>query len=162
VGHEGGDIWRSANGTAASPTWSQINGQGPHPIAANRFCSQIFVSPHDPLTVLVAFGGFTTGNVWRSDDDGANWANIAGALPAAPVRAVTIHPRRPDWFYIGTEVGMFASEDRGATWSPTNEGPANVAVDDLIWMDQTLICVTHGRGLFSIDLAVAAGGGAIA
>ena len=159
VGYERGEIWRSLNGTAVTPIWSQISGQGPNPIAANRFCNQIFVSPHDPNTVLVVFGGFTAGNVWRTDDAGGNWANIAGALPAAPVRAVTIHPRNPDWFYIGTEVGVFASEDRGMTWSPTNEGPANVSVDDLFWMNDRLICVTHGRGLFAIDLPVVVAGG---
>jgi hypothetical protein len=32
--------------------------------------------------------------------------------------------------YLGTEVGTFGSEDRGATWSPTNEGPTNCSVDD--------------------------------
>ena len=159
VGHEKGEVWRTLNGTAANPTWSLINGQGPNPIVSNRFCHQILVSPHDANTVLIVFGGFTSGNVWRTDDGGANWANIAGVLPAAPVRAVVIHPRRQDWFYIGTEVGVFASEDRGITWSPTNEGPANVSVDDLFWMDERLICVTHGRGLFAIDLSVAVAGG---
>jgi hypothetical protein len=159
VGHEKGEIWRSLNGTAAVPTWSRINGQGPSPIIANRFCHQIFVSPHDPNTVLVAFGGFTAGNIWRSDDGGATWADISGALPAAPVRAVAIHPGHADWFYIGTEVGVFASEDRGVTWSPTNEGPANVSVEDLFWIGQDLICATHGRGLFSITLGGAPAGG---
>jgi hypothetical protein len=105
--------------------------------------------------VLAVFGGFSTGNVWRTDNDGMAWSNLGGALPAAPVRAVTIHPRNPDWFYIGSEVGIFASEDRGLTWSPANEGPANVSVDDLFWMGDRLICVTHGRGLFQLDLAPA-------
>ena len=54
---------------------------------------------------------------------------------------------------------MFASEDRGVTWSPTNEGPANVSIDDLFWMNNTLICVTHGRGLFSLDIPVVVAGG---
>ena len=159
VGYEAGGIWRTSNGTAVTPTWSQVNGQGSNPIVANRFCHQIFVSPHDPDTVLVVFGGFTTGNVWRTDDGGSNWANIGGMLPAAPVRAVTIHPGNADWFYIGSEVGVFASEDRGVTWSPTNEGPANVSIDDLFWMNNTLICVTHGRGLFSLDIPVVVAGG---
>jgi photosystem II stability/assembly factor-like uncharacterized protein len=101
----------------------------------------------------VAFGGFSPGNLWRSDNGGGTWTNIAGNLPSAPVRAVTVHPGEPDWFYAGTEVGIFATEDRGATWSPTNEGPANVSVDDLFWMGNRLICVTHGRGLFEIDLS---------
>ena len=55
--------------------------------------------------------------------------------------------------YLGTEVGLFASDDGGATWSATNEGPTSCSVEDLIWSDETLICVTHGRGMFSIDLS---------
>jgi hypothetical protein len=160
VGYTSGEIWRSLNATSANPTWSRVDQQGSHPIVASRYCNKILVSPHDPNTVLVSFGGFVTGNVWRSDDGGTTWSNIATTLPPAPVRAVAIHPRRADWFYIGTEVGVFASEDRGASWSPTNEGPANVSVDDLFWMGDRLICVTHGRGLFELDLsAVAAPGG---
>lgn len=153
VGYESGEVWQSKNATVASPTWSLVSGQGAHPLVAGRFCNQILISPHDSATVLVVFGGFTTGNVWRTEDGGTTWTNIGVALPAAPVRAVAVHPRNSDWFYTGTEVGIFASEDRGVTWSPTNEGPANVSIDDLFWMNDHLVCVTHGRGLFRIDLS---------
>jgi photosystem II stability/assembly factor-like uncharacterized protein len=153
VGYDNGEISRSQNATAANPTWTRVDGPGPNQLRANRFCHQILVSPHDPTTVLIAFGGFTAGNLWRTDDGGATWAEIAGNLPRAPVRAVAVHPTQADWFYIGTEVGVFASEDRGATWSPTNEGPANVSVDDLFWLGERLVCVTHGRGLFEVDLS---------
>ncbi len=50
-------------------------------------------------------------------------------------------------------MGVFASEDGGATWSATNEGPTSCSVEDLFWHGETLICVTHGRGMFSIDLS---------
>ena len=70
-----------------------------------------------------------------------------------PVRLLLpMHPRRSDFLYLGTEVGVFTSEDAGVTWSPTNEGPTNCAVYDLFWMNEILVCVTHGRGMFSIDL----------
>lgn len=104
--------------------------------------------------MFVAYGGYETGNVWRSDDRGATWVNLGAALPAAPVRAIAHHPVQADWVFLGTEVGVFGSEDLGTTWSPTNEGPANVSVDDLVWLGETLICITHGRGVFSIDLSV--------
>jgi len=155
VGHANGEVWLSSNATSASPSCSRVDQQGPSPLVANRFCNQILVSPHDANTVLAVFGGFVAGNVWRTDDGGTTWSNIAGTLPAAPVRAVAVHPRHADWLYIGAEVGVFASEDRGVTWSPTNEGPANVSVDDLFWMGDRLICVTHGRGLFELDLSAA-------
>jgi hypothetical protein len=64
-----------------------------------------------------------------------------------------VHPRDSRLVYVGCEVGVFASEDAGATWSPTNEGPTNCSVDDLFWMSETLVCVTHGRGMFRIDLS---------
>jgi hypothetical protein len=80
------------------------------------------------------------------------WANFGAGLPPAPVGAIAVHPRRTRYIYLGTEIGLFASEDSGATWSPTNEGPTNCAVEDLFWMGETLICATHGRGMFQIDL----------
>ncbi|MER5635571.1 hypothetical protein ABT095_01275 [Kitasatospora sp. NPDC002227] len=68
---------------------------------------------------------------------------------AAPVRALAVHPAHGAFLYCGTEVGLFASEDGGATWSPTNQGPANCSVDDLFFMTRAatdvLIRVTHGR-----------------
>lgn len=153
VGYDTGEIARSLNATATQPVWTRVDGPGPGRIQAARFCHQILVSPHDSDTVLVAFGGFVTGNLWRTQDGGVTWADISGSLPHAPIRAIAVHPVQPAFFYIGSEVGVFASDDSGATWSPTNEGPANVSVDDLFWMDQRLICVTHGRGIFAIDLA---------
>jgi hypothetical protein len=95
------------------------------------------------------------GNIWRTKDAGANRTNLGVGLPAVPVRAISMHPRHQDCVYLGTEIGIFASEDGGGSWSPTNEGPANVAVYDLFWMDETLVCVTHGRGMYTIDLSAA-------
>lgn len=86
-------------------------------------------------------------------DGGAEWSQLAETLPDVPIRAVAIHPRRTELLYCGTEVGLFASEDGGATWSATNEGPANCSVDQLFWMDETLVSATHGRGMYRIDLS---------
>src|SRR5262249_57929674 len=52
-----------------------------------------------------------------------------------------------------TEVGIFVSMDGGVTWSTSNEGPANVAVDELVFMHNstTLLAATHGRGIFTAE-----------
>jgi hypothetical protein len=84
---------------------------------------------------------------------GFDWFLPASMLPPTPVRAVVVHPRRSQSVYPGTEVGVSASEDDGGHWSPTNEGSANVSVDDLRWMGETLVAVPHGRGMFRIDLS---------
>jgi hypothetical protein len=152
VGCERGQVWRSSNATAASPAWTRIDNQGASPLAVGRFCNQIMIVPASHDTVFAIFGGYVADNVWRTDDGGATW-RVLGGLPAAPARAIALHPRVAGLIYLGTEVGVFASEDSGATWSPTNEGPTSCSVDDLFWLGETLICVTHGRGMFTIDLS---------
>jgi photosystem II stability/assembly factor-like uncharacterized protein len=158
VGHDDGQTWRTNNGTAAMPAWQRVDNSGSSPLAAKRYCTRILISRADADVVYAAFGGFggtVPGNIWRTRDAGANWTNLGAGLPTVPVRAIAMHPRHQDWMYLGTEIGVFASEDGGSSWSPTNEGPANVAVYDLFWMDETLVCVTHGRGMYTIDLSAA-------
>lgn len=153
VGHVNGDVYKTVNGTSAQPVWQKMNGQGTKPLSPARYCTNITVDPGNKKIVYVTFGGYVRGNVWKTTDAGVTWDNIGASLPEAPVRALAVHPRKSNFLYLGTEVGVFASEDSGATWSPTNEGPTNCSVDDLFWMKETLVCVTHGRGMFQIDLS---------
>ncbi|GGT14827.1 WD40/YVTN/BNR-like repeat-containing protein [Streptomyces purpureus] len=153
VGHMNGMVFRTTNGTDTTPAWERLGITGPSPLTPRRGCLCITLHPTDRDTAYVAFGGYERGNLWTTTDGGARWTDLATALPPAPIRAVAIHPRQTKFVYAGTEVGLFASENAGASWSPTNEGPTNCSVDDLFWMDETLVCVTHGRGMFRIDLS---------
>jgi hypothetical protein len=152
VGHENGAVFKTVNGTSNIPTWQKIDGIGPQPLAPAGYCGRIAINPKNPQIVYVAFAVFSANNFWRTTDDAGHW-QVSGSLPNAPMRAIAIHPRKVTFVYLGTELGLFASEDSGATWSPTNEGPTNCSVDDLFWLDETLVCVTHGRGMFKIDLS---------
>lgn len=149
VGHANGEVFRTADGTADQPTW--------HPATPaafpRRYCMGITIDPANSQHVYLYFGGFARGNLWATRDGGATWTDLSATLPTAPVRALAVHPRRNDFVYAGTEVGLFASENAGATWSPTNQGPTNCSVDDLFWMDESLVSVTHGRGMFRVDLS---------
>ncbi|MFI9340859.1 WD40/YVTN/BNR-like repeat-containing protein [Streptomyces sp. NPDC052773] len=153
VGHEDGLVFRTTEGTNTAPAWDRVGATGARRLEPRRYCTGLTAHPDDPDTVYATFGGFEPGNLWVTRDGGAEWTDLAGGLPAVPVRALAVHPGRPGFLYCGTEIGLFASEDEGATWSPTNEGPTNCSVDDLFWMDRTLVCVTHGRGMFRIDLS---------
>jgi photosystem II stability/assembly factor-like uncharacterized protein len=110
------------------------------------------VDQNDSQTIYATFGGYSSGNVWKTVDGGATWNNIGVSLPQAPVRSLAIHPKNSKFLYIGTEVGVFASEDGGISWSPSNEGPTNCSVDELFWMGDDLVAMTHGRGVFKIRL----------
>jgi hypothetical protein len=146
-----GNVYKSTTGTAATPAWQKMDDNaGPLP---DRFCTRIVIDPTDDNVVYVCFGGYSRDNVWKTTNGGVTWVNLGAALPEAPVRTLAIHPDRSDFVYIGTEVGVFASENGGVDWSPTNEGPTTCSVDELFWMGKTLVCATHGRGMFQIDLS---------
>src|SRR5207237_8299398 len=116
-----------------------------------RLGTRILIDKTEHNTVYVTFGGYTATNVWKTTDAGATWTNIHGSLPQAPIRSIAGHPLKPAWIYVGTEVGVFSSENAGASWFTTNDAPANVSVDELFWLDKaTLVAATHGRGMFSV------------
>ncbi|MFL6333274.1 MAG: WD40/YVTN/BNR-like repeat-containing protein [Pyrinomonadaceae bacterium] len=147
-----GDVYKTINGTSNSPVWVKMDDKGAHPLP-DRFCTRITIDPSNRDVVYVTFGGYSRDNIWRTVDGGLNWSNIGNSLPEAPVRSLVVHPRNSDFLYVGTEVGVFASEDAGQNWSATNEGPTNCSVEELFWMGETLACATHGRGMFQIDLS---------
>ena len=153
VGHIDGAIFKTINGTASAPIWQRIDTNGPTPLLARRYCTRIVIDPSDKQTVYVCFGGYGAGNLWKTTDGGATWRDISGPLPDVPIRTIAIHPSRRAFLYAGSEIGIFASEDGGSTWSPGNEGPTNCSVDELFWLNKKLVCTTHGRGMFTIDLS---------
>lgn len=152
IGHNNGELYRSANGLAQAPAWTRV-GAGVLPA---RRVMRITVDRDNPNRVIVAFTGFTPANVWQTLDGGNTWASIAANLPAAPVFDVKRHPARPAWLYAATSVGVFASENGGLSWSTTNEGPANIRVRELFWIDgETLGAATYGRGMYKIAVPAA-------
>jgi photosystem II stability/assembly factor-like uncharacterized protein len=146
-------IYKTSNALAATPGWTQVGSQIPQ----GRYITRIYIDPRDTTnqTVYLSLGGFTNSNLWKTTNGGANWTNIHGTLPAVPIRAITTHPTIPGYLYVGTEIGLFTSENAGASWyfdinnQPQNDGPANVSVEHLFWTDpQTLVAATYGRGMF--------------
>src|SRR5262249_34891406 len=59
----------------------------------------------------------------------------------------------PSLVFAGTEFGLFASIDGGASWAQFKEKLPPVAIDDITIhpRDRDLILATHGRGIWVID-----------
>src|SRR5205085_8393660 len=157
VGDNVGRIFLTLQGDVDAATvkgsWRQISAGLPA-----RFVTSIAIdNTKSPSWIYATFGGFSPDNIYRSTDLGKTWRDVTGSgvtgLPDVPVRSLAIHPRNPNFLYVGTEVGIFTSEDAGATWEVPQDGPANVSVDQVFWMTEEfggddLIAVTHGRGIF--------------
>ncbi len=147
VGHNSGTVMMSRDASSPSPSWDFV-GSGVLPA---RRVMGITIDPNNANRVIVAFTGFVANDVWQTLDGGATWTSITGNLPEAPVFDVKIHPANGNWLYAATSVGVFASEDGGQTWSTTEQGPANIRVRQLFWIDDhTLGAATYGRGMYKV------------
>ncbi len=152
VGNNLGQVFKSVNGTAATPAWTQMQA------LVARQVQRIMIDKADANHVIVAFTGFTANNLWETRDGGGSWASITGNLPQAPIFTVVRHPANANWLYVGTSVGVFASENGGQSWSTSNDGPANVRVRELFWYDaNTLVAATYGRGMFKATIGAGSG-----
>lgn len=151
-------MWVGYNNGTVSYSWNGGNSWTDHVVEAGRWITDIAINPAVATEVFVTLNHTSTDNVRFTYNAGATWEvrNGSGAtgLPTIAVSSVTYHPLQPNWVYVGTDIGVFASEDKGLNWSVTasgagNEGPNNVEVDDLFWQGTThLLAATHGRGIY--------------
>jgi hypothetical protein len=171
VGYHAGNVARTISDGVY---WSRVDSCPPG--LPDRWVCDIAISPHNSNEVFVTFGEYHNDNVWYTSNGGVTWNSRSGVapydLPALPVTTVRWHPVNPNWVYIGTDLGVFASEDKGLSWSKDpswdyNDGPINVEVSELFWQGEEWLCAaTHGRGMYRcrpldvvfVDAAAAPGG----
>ena len=176
VGYENGVMEYSFNGGAL---WSgDVNFSGPGS-PPNSFITDIHIvsASSSSVTALVTFGGYRSDQIFEFKVNLGNgvftWRDLSLDFDMH-VNTVTTHPFDPTWIYVGTDVGVFASEDGGENWSVTpllsssnevynNEGPFYVEVQELFWdFENTnavyhLCAATFGRGIIRSDYALVRG-----
>jgi photosystem II stability/assembly factor-like uncharacterized protein len=120
-------------------------------------------------SIYIAFGGIGhPRHVWHFD--GMSWearsgsaANSTGQLLDVEHNAIVVDRKAPDNVYVGADIGVWRSPDRGQSWEPMPNGLPDAPVFDLqIHPTRRLLrASTHGRGLyeFPIDAAPSAGDG---
>ncbi|MFN8011974.1 MAG: hypothetical protein U0P81_11305 [Holophagaceae bacterium] len=101
-----GAIFHSADG---GETWTRGNA-GPNITVRPFYFSLVLVDPKDPMKVYKP--GF---ELSASEDGGKSFATIAQATHSDH-HALFFHPQNPEVMYLGTDGGVFVSEDRGNKW----------------------------------------------
>ncbi len=153
TGSQAGVLQRTTDGGA---TWTRIS-KAPLP---ERYVSGLAVDPLDSKRIYAAFSGFssdtsaTPGHVFRSADGGDTWI-LADTPGDEPIDSLLAHPFGPGLVYAGTESGVLASLDAGATWQPLGDGLPHSAVYSLAFQEKasTLVVGTHGRSIWSLTFA---------
>jgi hypothetical protein len=146
----------------AGTTWqvTQLDNVAAGALNVNGLITDVAVDWADDnrQSVYVAFGGMgTAARVWWFD--GARWQSRNGApgnnLLNVEHNALAVDPVAPDNVYVGADIGVWHSDDRGQNWHVFENGLPGAPVFDLqIHPTQRLLrAATHGRGVYEIPLS---------
>lgn len=152
VGTDDGNVQLSRDGGS---TWTELSGNIAG-VADGTYVSRILPSVRGEEVAYVAFDAHRSGDfapyVFRTGDAGSTWLNLSvGLEPGGSINSLAEHPDNPELIFVGSEHGLFASTDAGATWARM---PApTTAYDDLVIhpRDKDLVMGTHGRGILVLD-----------
>jgi len=143
------DLYMTSNG---GTSWSSISAGLP---VSSTAITGIAISDSDPQSIWVTFSGYVSGEkVYYSANAGTSWTNVSGTLPNIPVNCIVYENNSPDAIYIGTDFGVFYSDNTMNDFIAYNNGLPNVMIDELeIQYDASKIrAATYGRGLWQSDL----------
>ena len=155
AGTSGGCVFRTATALTGTATtsWTPILSAG------DGYVSSIAFDPTNASNVYVTHSQFGVGHVYRSIDGGLTFSNIDGSgsvLPDVPTHTIVVAPGNPNILYVGTDLGVFSSDDGGDNWSVENTGFANVITEALavgqVGSVDHVFAFTHGRGVFRVAL----------
>ena len=154
VGSDDGNVQVTRDGR----TWSSVFANVPG-LKANAWIPTVEASHSDIGTAYVAADHHQDDDyapyLYMTTDFGKTWKKITGDLPAAAgwAHVVREDPRNHNLLYAGTEMGIWASWDRGTHWhSLRGELPVTPVRDIQVHpRDNDLLLATHGRGLYILD-----------
>jgi hypothetical protein len=156
LGFSNGWIAKTTNARSSPPAWTLFDSS--NGLQTNAFISSVAVHPSNPDIAYCTYSTFNVEHVFRTANGGMTWTSIDGlgfaGVPDIPVCWIEIRPCTPSELYVGTELGVFASSNEGATWAPANAGLAHTVIESLDFRDHdTLVAFSHGRGAFQAPLA---------
>jgi len=167
------------SGVQAQANW--VNVTGGNAVLPNRPIMGIALDPSSPAVGTpigyAAVGGFnanspsTPGHVFRvvctmtsTPCDGFTWTDVDGNLPDIPVDSIIVNPNYPSQVYVGTDFGLYYTDDITANppvWNRFNNGLPNVMIWDMS-VDRgstTLALWTRSRGAYAWPLPTGPEGG---
>jgi len=127
----------------------------------NKTIKSVNIHPEDENIALLTFSGFGTNKVYKTTNSGNIWFSIHGNLPDSPVNDIFIYTydaQNPNTYFVATDIGVFLTQDNGATWAELQNGLPNTVIVHLDYSpsNQMLRAGTHGRGVYEafIDLTI--------
>lgn len=149
AGTDDGRYWRTKDG---GENWTELNDKK----IPKRWVSRLVASQYDMATVYMTQTGRRDDDfqvyVWRSTDFGETWEDISGNIPLGAINVIREDPADENILYVGTDLGVYISKDKGKTYSILGDLPFAYVHDLKIHpRENMLIIATHGRGMWVLD-----------
>jgi len=146
VTEDGGSNWRKIN-------FNKIVG-----LPNTAFVNDIKADLFDENKVIAVFDNHKYGDynpyLFISYDKGKTWKNISPKLPKNTFlwRIVQDHVDE-NLFFLGTEFGVYFSNDGAKNWEKLNGSLPNISIRDLVIQkrENDLVLGTFGRGIYILD-----------
>lgn len=151
---DGGGSWKEVGKNIPLPESTVMKAQN-----TGLWVSRLVASRHKKERVYATLNGYRWDDfqpyIFKSNDYGTTWKNIAGNIPASPVNVIIEDPQNENLLFAGTDSGLYASLDQGISWQLFQNGIPNVAVHDLAIQANAghLLAGTHGRGIYQADIS---------
>lgn len=156
VGTDDGLVQVTQDGGA---NWTNVTANIPD-LPKNTWCSRVTPSRYVEGRCYATFDGHRNDDynpyVYVTEDYGKTWKKLNAGLPVGDCAYVIKEgTKNPDLLFLGTEVSLWVSLDRGENWSRFRTNFPTVAVHDLVIhpRDLDLVIGTHGRSIWILNVA---------
>lgn len=144
------------NEAGGSREWQEMD--WPSKVPDYAYVSDLEASLFDKNTVFATFDNHKKGDfkpyVYRSDNKGKSWKNITGDLPKrGTIYTIAQDHKNKDLLFVGSEFGVFFSQNGGKNWLQLKSGLPTIAIRDLEIQrrESDLALASFGRGFFILD-----------
>ena len=144
ITEDGGANWRRVEKFRGVPDMSLIE--------------DVVASVHDADVAYAVFDNHKRGDykpyVLKTENRGRSWTMITGNLPVrGSAHTIAEDHVDPNLLFVGTEFGLFFTQDGGASWHQLKGNFPTIAVRDIeIQRRETdLVVGTFGRGIYILD-----------
>jgi hypothetical protein len=140
-----GGVWIVTTITGSLPALSNI--------------TELAVDPDNANHLLISVGGYNaTQKVYETFNANVaspTWTSIVRNLPNVPINCIVMNNDAANSIYIGTDIGVFVTNDNRVNWIMYNNGLPTTRIYDLeintaLATDRIYAC-TFGRGVFYAD-----------